>query len=150
MSYGKELIKNFKLEFPLKTRQEKVSEIKRNNKEKYNRDVFPVVAFPAEKDTPFAKIVEIILNEKGEEKKVEKMRSKFIIENDKTFSKFMLGLRKHIKIGDEDALHFMTPDGIMITGSALCCTIYERYKDEDGFLYILYCKERTFGHENQV
>lgn len=145
MSYGKNLIKNFKSEFPLKTRQEKVLEVKKINKEKYNRDVFPVVAFPADKDTPFAKTVELIINEKGEEKHIEKIKSKFLIESDKTFSKFMLGLRKHIKIGPEEALHFMTQDAILIPGASLCCTVYERCKDEDGFLYILYCKENTFG-----
>jgi GABA(A) receptor-associated protein len=53
---------------------------------------------------------------------------------------------KRIKLSPEKAI-FIFVDDILPPTAALMSAIYEEHKDEDGFLYILYASENTFGDE---
>ena len=53
-------------------------------------------------------------------------------------------IRKRIKLAPEKALFLFCGNSIP-PNAALMSTVYEEQKDEDGFLYIQYSGESTFG-----
>ena len=57
-------------------------------------------------------------------------------------------IRKRIEISQEAAFYLLANGRFSITGDSLLSEIYERYKDpEDGFLYIAYASELTWGKD---
>ena len=55
-------------------------------------------------------------------------------------------IRKRIQINQESAFYLLANGKISITGDSLLSEIYEKYKDpKDGFLYIVYASELTWG-----
>ena len=56
----------------------------------------------------------------------------------------MYVIRKRMKLSPEKAIYLFVNDKMCPT-SALLSQIYNENKDEDGFLYIKYDGERTFG-----
>ena len=55
-------------------------------------------------------------------------------------------IRKRIEIPQEAAFYLLVNGKNSITGDSVLSETYERYKDpEDGFLYIAYASELTWG-----
>eukprot|EP01127_Copromyxa_protea_P005144 TRINITY_DN149_c0_g1_i4.p1 TRINITY_DN149_c0_g1~~TRINITY_DN149_c0_g1_i4.p1 ORF type:complete len:121 (+),score=33.54 TRINITY_DN149_c0_g1_i4:228-590(+) len=72
-------------------------------------------------------------------------KKKFLVPNEITVGKFVYEIRKHMpKLKPEDSIFLFVHDTLP-PSSALMSTIYEKYRDEDGFLYITYSGENTFG-----
>lgn len=71
-------------------------------------------------------------------------KNKFLVPKDMSITKFMYIVRKRIKVKPEEAL-FILVNGELINGNKLMGDIYENKKDEDGFLYMTYTSENTFG-----
>eukprot|EP01113_Clastostelium_recurvatum_P044283 TRINITY_DN745_c0_g1_i3.p1 TRINITY_DN745_c0_g1~~TRINITY_DN745_c0_g1_i3.p1 ORF type:complete len:123 (-),score=24.78 TRINITY_DN745_c0_g1_i3:118-486(-) len=71
-------------------------------------------------------------------------KKKYLVPSDITVGKFVYEIRKHMKLSPEKAIFLFVNNTIPPT-AALMSQIYERYKDEDGFLYITYSGENTFG-----
>ncbi|CAM9093741.1 unnamed protein product [Phaeothamnion confervicola] len=71
-------------------------------------------------------------------------KKKYLVPSDLTVGQFMGVIRKRIKLVPEKAM-FIFVDSVNPTTNALMSTIYEEHKDEDGFLYITYSGESTFG-----
>ncbi|KYQ91116.1 autophagy protein 8 [Tieghemostelium lacteum] len=72
-------------------------------------------------------------------------KKKYLVPSDITVGKFVYEIRKHMnKVNAEKAIYLFVNNTIPPT-AALISQIYERYKDEDGFLYITYSGENTFG-----
>lgn len=65
---------------------------------------------------------------------------------DLTVGQFVYVIRKRIKLPSEKAIFIFVND-ILPPTAALINTIYEEHKDEDGFLYVLYSGENTFGEK---
>ena len=57
---------------------------------------------------------------------------------------FVYVIRKRIKLSPEKAI-FIFVNNVLPPTAALMSSIYEEHKDEDGFLYIVYSGENTFG-----
>ena len=57
----------------------------------------------------------------------------------------MYVIRKRLKLTSDKSIYLFINEKIIPTTSALLGEIYEKYKDEDGFLYISYGGESTFG-----
>lgn len=68
---------------------------------------------------------------------------------DLTVGHFVYVIRKRIKLPSEKAIFIFVND-ILPPTAALISTIYEEHKDEDGFLYVLYSGENTFGEKVPV
>lgn len=68
---------------------------------------------------------------------------------DLTVGQFVYVIRKRIKLPSEKAIFIFVND-ILPPTAALISTIYEEHKDEDGFLYVLYSGENTFGEKVPV
>ena len=53
-------------------------------------------------------------------------------------------IRKRIKLKPEEAL-FVIVNNNLVSSSEQINSVYEKHKDEDGFLYVIYTSENTFG-----
>jgi GABA(A) receptor-associated protein len=71
-------------------------------------------------------------------------RVKYLVPNDLNMGQFLYIIRKRIKIEPEKAIYIFVNDKI-VAGTQIIMDIYENNKDKDGFLYIYYTGETTFG-----
>eukprot|EP00735_Rhodelphis_limneticus_P005059 TRINITY_DN1675_c0_g1::TRINITY_DN1675_c0_g1_i1::g.17799::m.17799 TRINITY_DN1675_c0_g1::TRINITY_DN1675_c0_g1_i1::g.17799 ORF type:complete len:118 (-),score=46.86,sp/Q8VYK7/ATG8F_ARATH/81.20/7e-66,Atg8/PF02991.11/2.7e-50,APG12/PF04110.8/2.7e-06 TRINITY_DN1675_c0_g1_i1:310-663(-) len=71
-------------------------------------------------------------------------KKKYLVPSDLTAGQFVFVIRKRIKLSPEKAL-FIFVNKILPPTAALMSNLYEEQKDEDGFLYITYAGENTFG-----
>lgn len=69
---------------------------------------------------------------------------KFLVPSDITVAQFMWIIRKRIQLAPEKAI-FLFVGKVLPQSSANMGSIYKQYADEDGFLYIVYSGENTFG-----
>ncbi|GLT83282.1 hypothetical protein SLE2022_015790 [Rubroshorea leprosula] len=113
---------SFKLEHPLERRQAEAARIR----EKYP-DRIPVIVERAERsDIP------------------DIDKKKYLVPADLTVGQFVYVVRKRIKLSAEKAIFIFVKNTLPPT-AALMSAIYEENKDEDGFLYMTYSGENTFG-----
>ncbi|KAF6145711.1 hypothetical protein GIB67_010672 [Kingdonia uniflora] len=82
-------------------------------------------------------------------------KKKYLVPADLTVGQFVYVIRKRIKLSAEKAI-FIFVDNVLpptaftvglATAGAIMSAIYEEKKDEDGFLYVTYSGENTFGFE---
>lgn len=71
-------------------------------------------------------------------------RNKFLISQDMTIGQFQFILRRRIKLQPKEALYIFTRDSIPRVNDTVA-EVYQRERDEDGFLYLTYSGENTFG-----
>lgn len=71
-------------------------------------------------------------------------KHKYLIPEDLKSETFMFIIRKRMKLDPATALYFFVNEKVLYSSSPMF-EIYEKYKDEDGFLYIHACAESTFG-----
>tara|TARA_B110000037_G_scaffold51344_1_gene63071 strand:- start:703 stop:1056 length:354 start_codon:yes stop_codon:yes gene_type:complete len=71
-------------------------------------------------------------------------KTKYLVPNDLTVGQFVFVIRKRIELSPEKAL-FIFINNILPPTSSLMSSIYEENADDDGFLYVVYCGENTFG-----
>lgn len=73
-------------------------------------------------------------------------RNKFLAPSDLMFTKFILEVRRHIpSLDSTTGLFFFLRNNTIVPFSLTMGEIYYRYKSSDGFLYITYTVENTFG-----
>ncbi|KAK7359782.1 hypothetical protein VNO77_01747 [Canavalia gladiata] len=113
---------SFKLQHPLERRQAEAARIR----EKYP-DRIPVIVEKAERsDIP------------------DIDKKKYLVPADLTVGQFVYVVRKRIKLSAEKAI-FVFINNTLPPTAALMSAIYEENKDQDGFLYMTYSGENTFG-----
>jgi len=71
-------------------------------------------------------------------------KKKFLVPNDISVAQFMWIIRKRIQLPSERAI-FLFVGKILPQSSASMGQIYQEHRDEDGFLYIAYSGENSFG-----
>ncbi|XP_074341692.1 autophagy-related protein 8C-like isoform X2 [Apium graveolens] len=71
-------------------------------------------------------------------------KKKYLVPGDLTVGQFVYVIRKRIKLGAEKAI-FIFVKNLLPPNAAMMSKIYEENKDEDGFLYMTYSGESTFG-----
>ncbi|KAJ0787762.1 putative autophagy protein Atg8 ubiquitin [Helianthus annuus] len=71
-------------------------------------------------------------------------KNKYLVPADLTVGQFVYVVRKRIKLSAEKAI-FVFVKNMLPPTAALMSAIYEENKDEDGFLYMTYSGENTFG-----
>jgi GABA(A) receptor-associated protein len=79
-------------------------------------------------------------------------KKKYLVPSDLTVAQFQYVIRKRIKLQPEQAIFIFvetTEKGrktfTLPPTSETMSNIYQKYKDEDGFLYITYSGDNTFG-----
>jgi len=71
-------------------------------------------------------------------------KNKYLVPNDLTIGQFLYVIRQRIKLKPEQAI-FLFIDNILPSSSDNIALLYDRHKDSDGFLYVSYSGENTFG-----
>lgn len=71
-------------------------------------------------------------------------KRKYLVPRDLTMGQFLYVIRKRLNLSPEKALFLFVKNTIPST-TALINQVYERNKNEDGYLYITYAQENTFG-----
>jgi len=69
---------------------------------------------------------------------------RYLVPSDLTVGQFVYVIRKRIKLSPEKAI-FIFVGNVLPPTASMMSTVYESNKDEDGFLYITYSGENTFG-----
>ncbi len=72
-------------------------------------------------------------------------KKKFLTPSNLSISQFILVLRKRISLEQEKALFLYVGSNCMPRSTDTIGQLYQQFKDEDGFLYITYVGENTFG-----
>jgi GABA(A) receptor-associated protein len=71
---------------------------------------------------------------------------KYLVPSDLTSGQFVYVIRNRIKLSAEKAIFIFVNNSVIPPTNSMMNTIYEQYKDPDGFLYITYSGENTFGN----
>ena len=71
-------------------------------------------------------------------------KHKYLVPHDFTMAQLTYTIRKNMKVLPETAI-FLFINNLIATTHSNIGTLYEDYKSEDGFLYITYAGENTFG-----
>jgi GABA(A) receptor-associated protein len=71
-------------------------------------------------------------------------KNKYLVPSDLTVGQFLYVIRKRIQLLPEKAIYLFIDNKIPATAQMMI-NLYEQYKDDDGFLYIFYACESTFG-----
>jgi GABA(A) receptor-associated protein len=115
-------MRTFKEEHPLERRQAEAARIR----DKYP-DRIPVIVEKAQRsDIP------------------DIDKKKYLVPADLTVGQFVYVIRKRIRVSPERAI-FMFVQNVLPPTAMLMTDIYTEHKDDDGFLYITYSGENTFG-----
>lgn len=72
-------------------------------------------------------------------------KNKYLVPKDLTVGQFIFVIRKRIKLAPEKAMFIFVGDGVLPATSALMIDVYEKHKDDDGYLYSKIMGESTFG-----
>jgi GABA(A) receptor-associated protein len=71
-------------------------------------------------------------------------KNKYLVPCDLTIGQFQFVIRKRIKLDSQKALFIFINNKLPVATQNLK-SVYENEKDEDGFLYVTYSGENTFG-----
>ena len=71
-------------------------------------------------------------------------KHKYLVPRDLNIGQFVYTIRKRIHLPPEKAI-FLFIKNMLPTTSSQISEVYEKHRDEDGFLYITYSGENTFG-----
>jgi GABA(A) receptor-associated protein len=71
-------------------------------------------------------------------------KQKYLVPKEMTIGQFIYVIRKRIKLEPDQALFVLVNNSLQPT-IKLMDDIYTSGKDEDGFLYVIYSSENTFG-----
>lgn len=71
-------------------------------------------------------------------------KHKYLIPDDLKTESFMHVIRRRIQLPPENAMYFFVNNKLLQANNFMG-VIYEKHKDEDGFLYVYVCAESTFG-----
>ena len=71
-------------------------------------------------------------------------KEKYLVPSDLTMGQFVFVIRKRIKLDPAVGI-FLFVNNVLPPTASLVGSIYHSYKNEDGFLYVTYSGENTFG-----
>ena len=87
-----------------------------------------------------------VVLDRGDNKTNELSKHKYLVPKDCTLFEFQAIIRAKLTLSSKEALYFFVgPKHVLCRASDLMQTLYDQHKDEDGFLYITFLKEATFG-----
>ncbi len=88
--------------------------------------------------------VPVILEKDKNARIPDLVKSKFLVPNDITIAQFIYVIRRQIKLDAHQAIFLLINDTAPMTSDVLQ-DVYTKHKKDDGFLYITYTQENTFG-----
>jgi GABA(A) receptor-associated protein len=88
--------------------------------------------------------IPIIVEKCNRSKLKEIDKKKYLVPKDMTMGQFIYVIRKRIQLESSQAL-FVMVNNSLVSSNRLLGEIYEDRASKDGFLYIIYTSENTFG-----
>ena len=73
-------------------------------------------------------------------------KTKFLVFENMTMGQFCFVIRKRMKMSAEQSLYLFMPNNTLVPISNTVKEVYDSHADADGFLYINYSLENTFGN----
>lgn len=71
-------------------------------------------------------------------------KHKYLVPLDLTMDKFVHEVRQHIELDSQKSLFFFV-EGTLVPNGETMSRIYQRWQASDGFLYVTYEVDNTFG-----
>jgi len=91
-----------------------------------------------------------VISEKAEKSDIPDIdKKKYLVPADLTMGQFVYVIRKRIKLAPDAAI-FIFVNNTLPPAAALMAQVYKEHADEDGFLYVTYSGESTFGAAEQI
>lgn len=116
----------FKEDYSFDTRKEQSQKILN----KYPNRIPVIIERVADSNAPIAKLD----------------KSKYLLPYDATVAGFMANIRKQVVVNSSDGFYmFCGNKNVLVSGSNTFQHLYANYKDDDGFLYMVYAGENVFG-----
>ena len=90
-----------------------------------------------------------IIIEKGRCDLADISKNKFLVSREMTMSQFVFTIRKRIQLEPSQSLFVMVTSkghqGTLVSSNVPMCKVHEDHQDDDGFIYMIYTSENTFG-----
>ena len=72
-------------------------------------------------------------------------KTKYMAPRDLMFGQLFYVVRRRLSMASGQGLFFFLNDRTLVNSSQTIADVYERKRDDDGFLYVTYSLENTFG-----
>lgn len=73
-------------------------------------------------------------------------KNKYLVPDELTIGQLIYVIRKRIKLPSEKTIFIFIDGKTLAPTSALLSNVYEEHKNEDGFLYVTYSGQDSFGN----
>ena len=72
-------------------------------------------------------------------------QSRFMLLKDQPMGMVIKLVRERLSLSPKESLYFFVKDGVVLSASMTVAEVYQLYTDEDGFAYLTYATQETFG-----